>query len=183
MARGPSEEEDRRLDDIARLHCLNAPAPSRLYALMLKLATFFFGFLELRKVYDLRKQKFDIDRCDRVLLVCTAPVRKDTGVRYMLEGNIVWRSPPLTAEQIIHTPEYLSGTMLTPNEVKNFLGSGTGYLYRIENVRRSELVWFRWPSNGSNCFGFVTQFVQEGEMSNFPRFGPVEWDQPRWTAE
>lgn len=183
VATSSAEEEDMRLDNIARSYCLNAPAPSRLYALMLKLATFFFGFLEQRKVYDLRKQMFDINKCDRVLLVCTAPVRMDTGVSYMLEGNVVWRSPPLTAQQIIHNPEYLSGTMLTPNEVTNFLDEGTGFLYKIENVRRSELVWFKWPSNGSNCFGFVPQFVQDGKMQNFPRFGPVEWDQSRWTAE
>jgi hypothetical protein len=182
VTRDPAEEEVRRWDDIARSHCLNAPI-SQLYALMLRLATFFFGFLEGRKVYELRKQNFDISKCERILLVCTAPVRKQTGINYILEGNIVWKSEALTAEQIVQNPEYLAGTMLTEKEVTDFLGSGKGYLYRIANVRRSELVWFHWLSNGSNCFGFVPQFVDVGEMHNFPRFGPVEWDQPRWREE
>jgi hypothetical protein len=31
---------------------------------MLRLATFFFGFLEGRKIYELRTQKFDISKCE-----------------------------------------------------------------------------------------------------------------------
>ena len=135
VTRDPAEEEIRRLDEIARSHRLNAPI-SRLYAFMLRLATFFFGFLEGRKVYELRKQNFDISKCEGILLVCTAPVRKQTGINYTLEGKIVWKSEALTAEQIVSNPEYLAGTMLTEKEVTNFLGSGTGYLYMIENVRR-----------------------------------------------
>jgi hypothetical protein len=177
----PAEEETRRLDEIARSHRLNAPM-SRLYAFMLRLATIFFIFLEGRKVYELRKQNFDISKCERIVLVCTAPVRKRTGINYTLEGNIVWKSEALTAEQIVSNLEYLAGTMLTEKEVTDFLGSDKGYLCIIANVSRSELIWFHWPSNRSNCFGFVPQFVHAGEMRDFPRFGPKDWDQPRWKA-
>ena len=157
----------------------NAP-PCRLYAIMLSLATLFFGFLEGRKIYELRKQKFDFTKCDSIFMVCTEPVRRLTGVRYMLEGNITWMSKPLCADEIVCNKEYLAGTMLSDEEVKEYLGSGTGYLYKVENVRISNLIWFRWPSNGSNCSGFVPQFVINGQMKDRPRFGPVEWDQPEW---
>jgi hypothetical protein len=62
VTRDPAQEEVRRLDEIARSHRLNAPI-TRLYAFMLRLATFFFGFLEGRKIYELRTQKFDISKC------------------------------------------------------------------------------------------------------------------------
>jgi hypothetical protein len=176
-----SASGDRVLDETAGTHCQNA-APCRLYAIMLSLATLFFGFLEGRKVYELRKQKFDITKCERIFMVCTEPVRRLTGVRYMLEGNITWMSKPLCAEEIVCNPEYLAGTMLSVEEVKEYLESGTGYLYKIENVRISNYIWFGWPSNGSNCSGFVPQFVIEGQMKDLPRFGPIEWNQPEWNA-
>jgi hypothetical protein len=155
-------------------------APCRLYAIMLSLATLFFGFLEGRKKYELRKQKFDFTKCDRIFMVCTEPVRRLTGVRYMLEGNITWMSKPLCADEIVCNAKYLAGTMLSEEEVKEYLESGTGYLYKIENVRISNHIWFGWPSNGSNCSGFVPQFVINGQMNGLPRFGPVEWDRPEW---
>ena len=66
-------------------------APCRLYAIMLSLATLFFGFLEGRKKYELRKQKFDFTKCDRIFMVCTEPVRKIFVLGLQVDMVLSWR--------------------------------------------------------------------------------------------
>jgi hypothetical protein len=77
----------------------------------------------------------------------------------MLEGRLVKCIGPLTATEIKENPDFKNGVQITDEQIDEYMGARTGFLYEVRDVRKSAAKYGEWKGNGSNCQGLVDQVV------------------------
>jgi hypothetical protein len=133
-------------------------------ALILSCATFWFGLLEGRKVFELRRARQEIPPGGlRVLLVCNKATRRRWHLsRIMAESRCTQRLGPFTAADIIGDPRLRAGVMVADDEIVRYLDGQKGFLYRLEAVKMSKAQWAAWSGNGSNGNNFLPKLDYQG---------------------